>query len=122
MKSCLADNLQERLKNLQNEIDNYNSQIKSLVNLEKDYWKQIEQTIARLVKEQKFDILYLFYVNRRTNFHKPTMNKLSTSQTSLNTKPVVVGNATFVMHVDKNNENLPPSSVNKPPKIRKKKK
>jgi conjugal transfer/entry exclusion protein len=32
---------------LQDEIDNYNIQIKNLVKQEKDYWKQLEQTIAK---------------------------------------------------------------------------
>ncbi len=51
MKNSLAVNLQQRLKILQNEIDNYNNQIKNLVKQEKDYWKQLEQIITKLVKE-----------------------------------------------------------------------
>jgi len=51
LKNSLAVNLQQRLKILQNEIDNYNNQIKNLVKQEKDYWKQLEQIITTLVKE-----------------------------------------------------------------------
>jgi len=105
LKNSLAENLQKRLKVLQNEIDNYNIQIKNLVKQEKDYWKQLEQIIAK-----------------RTNFHEPTTNKLPCSS---NTQPVVVVNATFVIPVDQNNENIPPldcTSLVKVPKIRKKKK
>jgi conjugal transfer/entry exclusion protein len=51
LKNSLAVNLQQRLKILQNEIDNYNNQIKNLVKQEKDYWKQLEQIITKLVKE-----------------------------------------------------------------------
>jgi len=47
LKSSLADSLQQRLKVLQNEIDNYNIQIKNIVKQEKDYWKQLEQIISK---------------------------------------------------------------------------
>jgi hypothetical protein len=121
----LNDNLQERLKILQNKIDNYNIEIKNIIKQEKDYWKQLEQIIAKLVEKIIYLIKYLFYLNRRTNLHKTTTNKLTPLQISSNTRPIVVVNGTFVMHVDKNNENLPPSECTSPikiPKIRKKKK
>jgi len=51
LKNSLNDNLQERLKILQNKIDNYNIQIKNIVQQEKDYWKQLEQIIAKLVEK-----------------------------------------------------------------------
>jgi flagellar capping protein FliD len=49
LKNSLNNNLQERLKILQNKIDNYNIEIKNIVKQEKDYWKQLEQIIAKLV-------------------------------------------------------------------------
>jgi len=100
--TTLAEGLQQRLKVLQNEIDNYNLQIKNVVNQEKEYWKQLEQIIAK-----------------RTNLHEPTTNKLTPSQIPSNNRPIVVNNATYIMPVDKNNENMPPVKI---PKIRKNKK
>ncbi|CAF5058705.1 unnamed protein product, partial [Rotaria sp. Silwood1] len=82
---------------------------------EKEYWKHLEQTIAK-----------------RTHIHKTTTNNFKPLENSSNPRPIVVVNATFVMHVDKNNENLPPlepksceidnTAPIKIPKIRKKKK
>jgi hypothetical protein len=72
----------------------------------------------------KYLNIYFIFI-RRTNFPKSTTNKLTTSQVSSNTRPIVVVNATFVMHVDQNNENIPPSNCTSPvknPKIRRKKK
>ncbi|CAF2329583.1 unnamed protein product [Rotaria sp. Silwood2] len=113
--NSLAEHLQQRLKILKNEIDNYNLQIKNIVKKEKEYWKQLEQTISK-----------------RTNIHKTTTNNFKPLENSSNAQPIVVVNAAFVMHVDKNNENLPPLEYkscerdNKSPvkisKIRKKKK
>jgi hypothetical protein len=65
------------------------------------------------------------YLNRRTNVPEVTANKLTSLPSSSNSRPIVVVNTTFVTHVDKNNENIPPSEYKSPvkvPKIRKKKK
>lgn len=72
------------------------------------------------------------YINRRTNAHKSKANDVEVLSNSSKARPIVVVNATFVVHVDKNNENLPPleckssetenKSPVKVPKIRKKKK
>ncbi|CAM2719493.1 unnamed protein product [Rotaria socialis] len=113
--TSLAEVLKQRLKILKNEIDNYNLQIKNIVQKEKEYWKQLEQTIAK-----------------KTNLHKATTNNVKPLQNTSNARPIAVANATFVVGVNKNNENLPPSEYRsdeienrspvKVPKILKKKK
>lgn len=64
--------------------------------------------------------------------HKTTTNQLKPSENTSNARPIAGVNTTFVMHVEKNNENLPPlehsscelenKSPVKVPKIRRKKK
>ncbi|CAF0842422.1 unnamed protein product [Adineta steineri] len=60
--NSLAKGLQHRLKNLQNEIDDYNLRIENMVQQEKDYWKQLEEIILK----------------RTITTSKPTMNTNST--------------------------------------------
>ncbi|CAF1504635.1 unnamed protein product [Adineta steineri] len=60
--NSLAKGLQMRLKNLQNEIDDYNLRIKNMVQQEKDYWKQLEEIILK----------------RTITTSKPTMNTNTT--------------------------------------------
>ncbi|CAF2904991.1 unnamed protein product [Rotaria sp. Silwood2] len=97
--------VQEKNLNSQLYNNNYNLQIKNLIQQEKEYWKQLAQIIAK-----------------RTNLHEVTTNKLTSSS---NIQPLVVINATFTMPIDKNNENAPPYECKSPvkiAKIRKKKK
>ncbi len=100
---------------MRKEIDNENYQINNLIKQEKEYWKQLAQIIEKLVNKKNGFYENFIYFFRRTNLHRSI-------KTSSNTQPIVVVNKTFVMHIDNNNENLPPLKYNSNvPKTRKNK-